>query len=163
MMMMALNAKTEKRWWLWTPKLRSDDDSECQNWEWWWLWTLELGSDDVFERRNWEVVMDLNVETEKRWWLWTSKLRSNNGSECQNWEWWQLWMPKLRMMMALIVETMKQWWLWTPRLKMQGENEWRICPSVACYYSSQSSEMVLKRLHESQMISANKSEWSNQL
>ena len=24
--MMALNAETKKRWWLWTPKLRSDND-----------------------------------------------------------------------------------------------------------------------------------------
>ena len=30
---MALNAETEKRWWLWMPKLRSDDGSNRRNWE----------------------------------------------------------------------------------------------------------------------------------
>ena len=56
-MRMALNADTEK-WWLWQPKLRSGDGSECQNWE--------------------AMMMTLNPETEKydserqienRWWL----------------------------------------------------------------------------------------------
>ena len=41
--MTALNAKTEKRWWLWTPKLKSDDGSERQT----------ENSDDS-ERQNWK-------------------------------------------------------------------------------------------------------------
>ena len=34
----ALNAETKKRWWLWTPKLRREGGSERQNWEG-QLWT----------------------------------------------------------------------------------------------------------------------------
>ena len=42
MVMMTLNAKTEKWWWLWTPKLRNNNGFERRNWEWWWLWTPKL-------------------------------------------------------------------------------------------------------------------------
>ena len=77
----------EKQWWLWTPKLRSDNDGfECRNWK---------CDEDDSEHRNWEV-MALNTETEKRWWwLWTPKLKNvtlnvklkiDDGSEHRNWE-----------------------------------------------------------------------------
>ena len=74
-MMMALNAETEKRWWLCTPKLRSDGDSERQNWEVMVALNAETKNDDGFERWNWEW-----------WWLWTPKLRSDGGFGRQNWE-----------------------------------------------------------------------------
>ena len=78
------------------------------------------------------AMMILNIETEKRWWrLLMPKLRSNDGSERRNWE----------TMMAM-----------NAKLKVQGDNEGEICPSVACCYNSQSTEMVWKRLHESQMM-----------
>ena len=92
---MALNVKTVKRWWIWTPESKSDDGSEHWNWEYgfkrwtktrWWLWTLKLKSNDGSECRNWDEMMTLNAESEKRWWLWTSKLRSDYGSEHQNQE-----------------------------------------------------------------------------
>ena len=87
--------QTEKRWWLWTPELRSDNDvSECRNWK-----CYEDGS----KHRNWEAVMTtLNPETEKcdfecqienRWWLWMLKLRM------------RLWTSNWEVMMALNAET----------------------------------------------------------
>ena len=122
---MALNAKTKKRWWLWTPNRISDDgserqtpnwgcDSECRSENRWWLWTPRPKSDDS-ERQNWKMMMmTLNVD-----------LKTDNGSERRNLkiQWW-LWMPKLRtmmalnaklgMMMALNAKSNKWWWLWMP-------------------------------------------------
>ena len=49
---MTLNTDTEK-WWLWTPKLRSDDDGS--------------------ERQEENTMMALKAETKKWWWLWTPK------------------------------------------------------------------------------------------
>ena len=102
--MMALNAKTQKRqWWLWTPKLKSDNDgSERQHWE---VITMALNAerrcDDGSEHRNREC--DSERQTRKWWWLWTPK-------RSETW----LWAPKLRSD-ALNVETEKLWWLWTPK------------------------------------------------
>ena len=68
--MIALNVETEKRWWLWMPKLKSnDDDSEHRNWKY------------DYKRQTENAMMALNTETEKRWWLWTPKLRSDGGFE----------------------------------------------------------------------------------
>ena len=101
--MVALNAKTEKRWWLWTPKLKCDGGSERRNWEKMvalnaetkmWLWTPKLRNDGGFECRNWEAMMALNVER-----------KTNNGSERENENEQWLWMPKLKMQ------------LWTPNGK----------------------------------------------
>ena len=61
--MMALNAKTKKRWWLWRPKLRSDDGFNRRNWEAMMALNVKTREDDGFERRNWEAIMALNVET----------------------------------------------------------------------------------------------------
>ena len=142
-MRMALNADTEK-WWLWLPKLRSDDDdSEPQNWKM-QLWTS-----------NWKLMMALNVETENM--TLNFKLRSD-GSESRNWEAMMMTLnPETekcdskrqteKLMMALNVKTenvtlnvklrsdgsecqnweavmalnaeieKRWWWLWTPKLK----------------------------------------------
>ena len=73
---MALNAETEKRWWLLTPELRSDDGSERWNWE--VMMALNVETKNVAlnvelkkygdsERWNWEAMMVLNTEIEKRW------------------------------------------------------------------------------------------------
>ena len=112
--MVALNVETEKRWWFWTAKLKSDGSFEC---------------------RNRETMVGLNAETEKRWWFWTPKLRNDGGSERQNWEammalntWtgnkrW-LWTPNWRCgfecqteYAALNAGTEKWWWFWTPKLR----------------------------------------------
>ena len=87
--------QTERRWWLWMPKLRDDNGSEHQT-----------ENADGSERRDWEeimalnakwkILMALNAETKKWWWLWMPKLRIDNGSERRNWE---------AIMMALNVET----------------------------------------------------------
>ena len=51
--MMGLNTETEKRWWVWTPKLRSDGGSERRNWEVMMIaLNTEIVNDDGFERRN---------------------------------------------------------------------------------------------------------------
>ena len=83
--MVALNAKTKKKWCLWMPKPRRCD-SECPNWikkRWrlwtpklrrWWLWTPKLRRYD-FERQNREEMVALNAQTKKKWWLWTPKLK----------------------------------------------------------------------------------------
>ena len=126
---MALNAKTEKRWWLWTPnwkvmkalnaKTENNDgserqsrecDSEHQTRKWWWLWTPRP----------------------KMWWgwPWTPILRSDNDdSERRTKMWCWLWMSKLKSddddyerrtgntVMALNAKTEKRWWLWTPNWK----------------------------------------------
>ena len=78
-MMMALNAKIKKWWWLWTSKLRSDDGSERRNWEAMVALNAETENDDGFERQNWEAMVALNAETE-----------NDDGSERRNWEWWWL-------------------------------------------------------------------------
>ena len=52
---MALNAETEKWWWLWTSKLRSDDDSE--RWNWKAMMTLNAETENA-------TMVVLNVETE---------------------------------------------------------------------------------------------------
>ena len=71
--MVALNTETEKRGWLWTSKLRSNDDGfEHQNWK--------CNS----ERQIENTMMALNVETKKWWWLWTPKLRNDGGFERRN-------------------------------------------------------------------------------
>ena len=92
----ALNNEIENR----------DDGSERQDWKCrWWLWTPKLKSDDGSKRQNREVMMALNAklkivmmalnvelkiddgserQTEKRWWLWTPKLKTDDeGSERQ--------------------------------------------------------------------------------
>ena len=90
--MVALNAETEKRWWLWTSKLRKDNGTERQtmndnfehcNWE-------DMVALNVVTNKEWRLwnpsckeMVALNAQTEKRWWLWTSKLRRDSGSECQ--------------------------------------------------------------------------------
>ena len=102
-MMVALNAETKKRWWLWTPKLRNDGGFERRNWKVmvalnaetekrWWLWMLKRRCG--YERQNWEMMVALNAGTKKRWWLWmpnekqtmalNAKMKMNNGFECQN-------------------------------------------------------------------------------
>ena len=53
-------------------------------------------------------------------------------------------------------------WVWTIALKaeLQGNDERKICPSVACYHNYQSTEMdsMSPKRH-----SASESEWSNRL
>ena len=98
----ALNAGTEKKWWL-----------RALNRKWWWLWTPRLRRNSGSERQSWEVIMALNAETEKWWRLWTLRLRRNSGSERRNWE----------VMMALNAKTEKWWWLWTPKLRRNSGSE----------------------------------------
>ena len=100
---MTLNAKTEKRWWLWTPnwkammalnaKLKSDDGSERQNWKAMRALNAKLRRDDDDSERQTEDAT-LNVD-----------LKTDDGSERRNWK---------ATMMALNAETEKWWWwLWT--------------------------------------------------
>ena len=72
--MVALDAKTEKRWWLWTLKLKMMMALNTETKKKWWLWMPKLRSDDGFECLNWE---DGGSELRNRewWWLWTSKLK----------------------------------------------------------------------------------------
>ena len=151
----ALNAKNEKGWWLWTPKLRRNGGFECWNWErgsgseCWDLW----GDDGVA----------LNAKLKQ--WLWMPS--GNNGFECQaktttlNAKWKQrLWTPNCNEMVAVNAQ------LWTDiyecqaerdeserynwedmvalnvELKMQGDDEREICPSVVCCHNSQSTRRV---------------------
>ena len=85
--MMTLNEKlwkdsdsehqTEKRWWLWTPKLRRDGGSRRPNWEGMVALNAKLKRDGGSERQT--ENMDLKAklrkdsgsegQTEKRWWL----------------------------------------------------------------------------------------------
>ena len=148
--MTALNAETEKRWWLWMPELRSDDGCERGTKKRWWLWTPKLKSDDGSERTTkLRSDDDSKRRTEKRWWLWMLKLKTNVGSERWNWECGSkcqnenatLNPKRKRDLMALNV-----------KLKMQGDSEGKICPSVACRYNSYSIGRVWKRLRESQKM-----------
>ena len=53
--------QTKKWWWLWMPKLRSDNDgSECRNWE---TTMMALNAETENAMR-----MALNADT-KKWWL----------------------------------------------------------------------------------------------
>ena len=94
--------------------------------------------------------MALNAGTEKcDMMTLNAELKTNAGSECWNWECGSerqnenttLNAKRKIDMMALNVE-----------LKMQRDNDGEICPSVACYYNSQSTKNAWKRLHESQMM-----------
>ena len=71
--MMALNAKTEKPWWLWTPKLKIVMALNAKTEKRQWLWTPKLESDDGSERQTKQNmapnvgtndVMALNAERE---------------------------------------------------------------------------------------------------
>ena len=71
--MMALNAKLNKRWWLWT----------------------QSENDDGSERRIWEVMTALNAETENNDGSERQtenddgsecQTENSDDSECQNWE-----------------------------------------------------------------------------
>ena len=94
--------QTERRWWLWTPKLRDDNGSEhqtenadgfeCRDWE-----------EIVALKSKWKILMALNAETKKWWRLWTSKLRSGDNFERRDWE----------EIVALNAKAEKWWWLWT--------------------------------------------------
>ena len=80
-MMMALNAETEKRWWwLWTPKLRSSDGSKRRNWE---VMMMALNA----KTKN-PMIVALSAEIENatlnvklKTWLWAPRWKS--GSVCQ--------------------------------------------------------------------------------
>ena len=110
---MALNAEIENA--NRNVKLESDDGFEIRNWERWWLWTPKLRSDDDgFERRNWEAMMIPNAETEndggseRR-----NKKCDDDGSERRNWEAMMMALnveTENVMMMALNAETEKRWW-----------------------------------------------------
>ena len=108
---MTLNTDTEK-WWLWTPKLRSDDDGserqaentmmalKAETKKWWWLWTAKTEN---------MIMMAPNAETENAGgWLWTPILRSDDDDSERQAE---------NTMMALKAETKKWWWLWTPKIE----------------------------------------------
>ena len=108
--------QTENRWWLWTPKLKSDNDGfECRNWE--------------------AIMMALNAETEK-WWLWTLKLRNDGGSERAKLEKW-LWTPNWKCDM-MTLNVINREWMVALNAKLQGNDEGDICHSVACRCKSQS-------------------------
>ena len=102
---MTLNTDTEK-WWLWTPKLRSDDGSEHRNWE--------CDSDDS-ESQNWKcdeddsehqnkknaMMMALNAETENKTlnvktesMALNAKVKKRLCMPCRNKT--RLWTPKRR-------------------------------------------------------------------
>ena len=57
--MMALNAELKTRWWLWTPKPKSDDDSERQTED--ATLNVDLKTDDGSERRTKNTMMALNA------------------------------------------------------------------------------------------------------
>ena len=66
----------EKRWWLWTLKLRRDGDSECRNWEEIVVLNAKM-KNNGFEGQNVE-----------KWWLWM--LNKRHGYECQTTRgWWE--------------------------------------------------------------------------
>ena len=108
----ALNAETEKRWWLWMPKLRtmmalnaklrSDDGSECQT-----------KNSDGSERQNWKTMMALNAKTENDD---GSERQTENSDGFERWCWEVITMAlnvNEDVMMALNAKTGKRW-LWTP-------------------------------------------------
>ena len=72
------NTETEKRWWLWMPKLRSDnDDSECQTEN----TMLALNTETKL------VMVALNAEN----WEYDSERQTENcDSERQTENWWWL-------------------------------------------------------------------------
>ena len=65
--MVALNAQTEKRWWLWTPKLRKDGGSKYQ--------TKKRDGGSKHQIENMALKAKLRrdsgseCQTKKRWWL----------------------------------------------------------------------------------------------
>ena len=79
--MMALNAKlwkdsdserqTEKRWWLWMPKLRRYGGFRRPNWEGMMALNVKLKRDGGFGGLNWEGMVALNA-----------KLKRDGGFEC---------------------------------------------------------------------------------
>ena len=91
---MALNTKTKKRWWLWTPKTENSDGSELQNWKVMKVLNakrqtedatlnVDLKTDDGSERRNWKYDDGSERRNWERWWLWTPNRISDDGSERQ--------------------------------------------------------------------------------
>ena len=55
----------------------------------------ETENDDGSEHQKWKAMVALNAETKN----------DDGGSKRRNWEWWWLWTPNLRMMMASKAET----------------------------------------------------------
>ena len=134
--------QTERRWWLWMPKLRDDNGSEHQT-----------ENADGSERRDWEeimalnakwkILMALNAETKKWWRLWTPKLRIDNGSERRNWE---------VIMMALNVETENEdgsehrYW----EVIMMDLNAERRCNGSECHAETKTRLWMPKRRYGSE-------------
>ena len=108
--------RTEKwQWWLWTPKLRNDDDDFERQTEDATL-NVDLKIDDGSERRTENTVMALNVElkvvimalnAETEDATLNVNLKTDDGSERRT----------ENTLMTLNAETEKWWWLWTPNWK----------------------------------------------
>ena len=73
--MMTLNAETKKQWWLWIPKLRSDNDSKRRNREAMVALNTETENDDGSEHQKWKAMVALNAET-----------KNDDGTKRRNWE-----------------------------------------------------------------------------
>ena len=129
--MRALNAELKTRWWLWTPKLKSDDGSERRNWEVMMMTlNVKLKSDNDSERRNRGcdsecrsenvMMMALKVKTEdadgserpKRN-NGSKRQTKNNGFERRNWKYGD----------GSERQKENEQWLWTPNGKRATDVE----------------------------------------